>query len=479
MSPFRVNTNVMAMNALRNLGTNGASYAQSVTRLSTGLRINSGADDPAGLQISEGFRSQISGLGAALRNNQDAINFAKTAEGALNEVSTLLRDARGLIIANGNDATLSASQKQANQNQLNSILQSIDRIASQTQFGTKKLLNGAAGITSTVTNKNALASVSFSGTYTTAGGTSTLTANDNLTVDVTTAAVRANAAGNVAYATGVTTIGAAGRVSINGVSFDVTAGMTRDSVVSLLNSRSADTGVTVDINGANQFRFTANSYGTNGNSIRVTTDTANLLFSAAGTTSLTAGANAAATIGLNTAAVTLTGFTVDPSDGLTFRDGNGNQISLTNLGGASINNPGQVAAIRAGAAQFQVGANAGQTANLSLNNSSSSALGLVNLDITTAAGATSALTLLENAIEGVASRRGEIGSFMRNILESNVRTLGIARENITASESSIRDTDVAEEMTQFTKMQIMQQAGMSVLAQANQAPQGVLSLLRG
>src|SRR5262245_48195255 len=115
---FRVNTNIEAMGALRNLGQTGYEYSKSISRLSTGLRISSAADDPAGLIISENFRAQIGGLEQALRNNQDAVNYAKTAEGALDEVNKLLRDARALAVASGNSGTLSSEQLQANQSQL-------------------------------------------------------------------------------------------------------------------------------------------------------------------------------------------------------------------------------------------------------------------------------------------------------------------------------------------------------------------------
>src|SRR5688572_5296913 len=143
---FRVNTNVNAMNALRNVGMTGMGLSSSINKLSTGLRINSAADDPAGLIISENFRAQISGIDQAIRNNQDAVNYAKTAEGALDEVNRLLRDARTLAVAAGNAASMSEEQIQANQSQLNSIVQSITRIAGQTSYGTKKLLDGSAGV---------------------------------------------------------------------------------------------------------------------------------------------------------------------------------------------------------------------------------------------------------------------------------------------------------------------------------------------
>ena len=131
-----------------------------------------------------------------------------------------------------------------------------------------------------------------------------------------------------------------------------------------------------------------------------------------------------------------------------------------------------------GSAQFQIGSNANQTASLSVGNFSASNLGLSGLDLSSAAGATSALQAIDSAIDTVSKARGDIGSFQRNVLESNIRSLNTASENLSATESSIRDTDVAQEMTNYTKLQILQQAGISVLGQANQAPQQVLSLLR-
>ena len=140
-----------------------------------------------------------------------------------------------------------------------------------------------------------------------------------------------------------------------------------------------------------------------------------------------------------------------------------------------------------GTSNFQIGGNANQTAQLSLGNFAASQLGasvvsgvnMSNVDITSATGATTALQVIDSAISDVTRSRGSIGSFQRNVLESNVRALGVARENLAASESNIRDTDIAAEMANFTKYQILQQAGMSVLAQANSAPQSVLALLRG
>ncbi|GIV03527.1 MAG: hypothetical protein KatS3mg015_2357 [Fimbriimonadales bacterium] len=181
---FRINTNLESMNALRNLGLVSMEFGKTVTRLSTGLRIVTGADDPAGLIISENFRAQIAGLDQAIQNNQDAINYAKTAEGALDEVARLLKDARKLAVAANNTGTLDAAAIQANQDQLRSIVESINRIATQTQFGKKKLLDGSAGIVSHVIDSANYAAINIGGTF---GGFS-VNSSGTVTVQVTTAA---------------------------------------------------------------------------------------------------------------------------------------------------------------------------------------------------------------------------------------------------------------------------------------------------
>lgn len=475
MSTFRVNTNMMAMNALRNLGSTNSQFSGSVTRLSTGLRINSGADDPAGLQISEGFRAQIGGLTQAMRNSQDATNFAKTAEGALDEVSRLLRDARALVLANGNEATLSADQKQANQNQLTSILNSVDRIASQTQFGQRRLLDGSAGVTTSIINKAAVESATIGGTFGTATTNTPVNTSGTVSVTVVNPAVKASVTG-MAVANAAVAIGVDGVLSINNVQFNVTAGMTHQNLIDQINARSSETGVKAAVTGGNLV-FTATNFGTGSNAIQITNNVANLGFAAAGTRTLASGANATADITYN--GVTISGRAASSVDGRTFRDDFGNVIKLNEDYVDAAAAAASLLQVTVGSAQFQIGANVGQTVNLSISNVGTSSLGISGLDITTAANAASAMNLLDNAITRVSTTRGDLGSFMRNILDSNQRSLAVAKENITATESSIRDTDVAEEMTQFTKLQILQQSGLAVLAQANQAPQAVLSLLRG
>ncbi len=465
---FRINTNVNAMNALRNLGMTGSELNKSTTRLSTGLRINSGADDPSGLIASESYRAQLGGIDQALRNNQDAMNFAKTAEGGLDEINRLLRDARSLAVANGN-STLDATQKAANQTQLNSILSSIDRVAGNTAFGSKKLLNGSAGTNASVISGVNIESASIGGKI----GAGAVSAADSLDVQVTTAATRASVSGSKAtLTTGATAVGA-GSFTLNGKSFSTTATTTRDQLIDQINAASSETGVTAAV-GTNNIVLTQLNFGSDSRVDLV--DANGIIQSAAGTASA-AGVDAVATVSYTDGTNTYTS-TFNRGKGLELKDSDGNAIKLRTAGNTVTTHTDSVR-VTNGSASFQIGANGGQSARLSLGNFNQASLGFnsSNTDIT-GTDMTSALGAIDSAIASVANSRGTIGSFMKNTLESNVRSLGIAKENLAATESSIREIDVAEEMTNYTKLQILQQSGLSMLSQANSAPQGVLSLLR-
>jgi flagellin len=478
---FRINTNVNAMNAMRNLSMTNVEFAKSISRLSTGLRINSAADDPAGLMISERFRSQIGGIDQAIRNSQDAINYAKTAEGALDEVNRLLRDARTLAVAAGNTGTLSGAELQANQAQLQGITESITRIAQNTQFGTKRLLDGSSGVTASVTNATTVAGLSVGGNF---AGT-TLTANAGVEMQVTTAATQA-AMNSKTLATSATAVGA-GSFTINGRTFTTDAATTAAQVVDMVNSSTGQTGVTAryDSGGGGRIVLETTAYGTGA---RIDLADANGVFLSAAGANSTVGVNAVANVRIGGGSGPVAVFTggQNGNSGLVLTDTAGNMLRLTSAGNAVAGSYSTVGQVRVGSASFQIGANSGQTTSLSLGNFAASELGtgvvaatnLSNVDITTASGASNALQVIDKAIDDITRARGQVGSFQRNVLESNIRSLGVARENLAATESTIRDTDIAAEMTNYTKLQILQQAGMSVLAQANAGPQTVLALLR-
>ncbi len=458
---FRINTNINAMTALRSLNMTSEAQATASQRLSTGLRINSGADDPSGLIAAQGYKSQIGGLSSALSNNQAAMNYAKTAEGGLDEVNNLLSGARALAIANGN-ASLDSTAKAANQTQLNNILSSIDRIAQTTQFGSKKLLDGSSGVTANVVDTSKFANASFTGNF----GSGPVTVGGNADVSVTTAAAFANVNGSRSYSAGTVLTGA-GSFSLNGTTFTTTATTTRDQLVAQLNAASAQTGVLATTGvGVN---LSSTSYGS---AAKINLADATGVISVAPGTATASGVDAVAS-------VTFGGQTVsfNQGSGLNLKDASGNTIGLTAAG----NTTGLTAnalQVSAGAANFQIGANAGQTAVLSLGKFDSGTLGLSGLDISGVAQAAS-LTAIDSAITNVSNARGNIGSFMKNTLQSNIRSLGVAQENMSATLSNIQDTDVAAEMTNYSKLQILNQSGISMLTQANSGPQSVLALLRG
>ncbi len=481
---LRINTNIPAMGAMRNLSNTSNMLSSSINRLSTGLRINSAADDPAGLIISEGLRAQIRGTERAVRNGQDAINMSKTAEAAMEEVSRLLLDIRGLAVHSANTAVVDSAQLQANQTQIRSVLDSINRIGDQTQWGQKKLLDGTSGIVANVTTPNNVTSMYFGSQF-----NGVTVANGPVTVTRTTAATRASVTLANAFASSSSIVATAGSFVINGYAFSSSGSETVQSLVNKVNAASEQTGVAATIvpNGANvSVRLDATTYGSQFG-VQLF-DQQNIFHNAA--TASSTGSDAVFSVGITTSAgVTTANFTggMGPkTSGLSLRDAYGNTMMITEtmngIGAAT-----QVGQISAGDVRFQIGAFANQSATFSMPTIRSTALGtsaitgqsLATLDVTTAAGAQSAIKIIDAAISELASRRGDLGSFQTNFLESTVRSLEVAKENMTASESAIRDVDMAEEITAYTRYQMLQQSGMSVLAQANQAPQNVLQLLRG
>ncbi|HVT12796.1 MAG TPA: flagellin [Fimbriimonadaceae bacterium] len=479
---FRINTNVSAMNALRNVSNTGDSLAMSITRLSTGLRINTAADDPAGLIISENFKAQLSGLGQAIKNSQDATNYAKTAEGALSEVNNLLTSARALAVAAGNTGAATSTQIQADQSQLQGIVSSITRIAQQTQFGTKRLLDGSSGINASVTDATLLNMLQISGTF----GGQPVSTNGAVVMTVNAASTQATFDSRAFGADDTATVGAAnaGSFTINGTTITADANDTVSQLRDKINAVSAQTGVVATSNNTGVISFVSVGYGT-GAAINLADSSGAVLSGGAGYQTAK-GTDGNATLNINGLTALFTA-SRNGTDGLTFTDADGNSIRLTEgANNTSVTNK-TVGEVIVGSAQFQIGGNAGQTTTLSLGNFAASQLGtgavtglnLSNLDLTSASGASDAIKVIDQAISQVSTARGQIGSFQTNILGSNIRSLGSAQENLSATESSIVDTDVASEMTQFTKLQILQQSGMAVLAQANQAPQAVLSLIKG
>lgn len=460
------------MNALYNLNTTGDALTTSIQRLSTGLQINSAADNPSGLIVAKQFQAQITGLNQAISNSQDAINYAKTADGALNEVNNLLNTARGLAVAASNTGTLSSSAIAADNSQLQSIISSITTIASNTQYGSKYLLNGSSGISAGLTNGAKVSAVSLTGTV---NGVA-VTASGAATISITTAATQATATLSVTALTAGSAV-SADTLQLNGVTFNTNSSDTVQSVLNQLNQASGQTGVTAALVSGSVV-LTSVNYGAN-SKINFADANGSLNSGAATAT----GVNAIGTLTVGSQTDTITGGQ-GSNNGLTLTDTYGNSVTLTTSGNA-IASGVAAAQVTIGSSQFQIGANVGQTAQLSIGNFSASALGtgavaglnMSNIDLNTASDASNAMQVIDAAINQVTTSRGNIGSFQANVLQPNMDFLNVASQNLSSSLSNIQDTNVAQEMTNFTQLQILQQAGIGILAQANSLPQSVLKLI--
>lgn len=482
---FRINTNISSLNALRNLQTTENRMQTVTTRLSTGLRINSASEDPAGMVISEGMRSQINGIQQAVRNAQDAVNMMKTAEGALDEVQGILRNLKALAVHSANTGVVDANQLRANQQTYRNAIESINKIAEHTQWGTKKLLNGAAGTSIGITRQDLVQSLYLGNTI---GGK--IMADGNVTMVQTQAAAQTTTGALANTFAAPTSSVNPGTVVINGVTITVNAGETLSGLVSKINERSGDSGVTANLTGSGPYSVSLTSTKFGSQFGIQYAESANILNNNQTATGA-GGQDAIYQVTTNiqgggTATETFTGGQGPNVDGLTLTSQGGGRLTISATGNS---NPAAaiVGVVKVGTMRFQLGANSEQSSAFAMPSIASDKLGtsiftaesLATVDLTNQEGATKAIDIVDAAINELSMLRGDMGSFQANFLESTMRSLAVAEENLTASESAIRDADMAKEMTEFTKIQILRQSGMSILAQANQSQQSVLSLLQG
>jgi len=477
---LRINLNSAALNAHRNLSGTDNAVSKSIERLSSGYKINNAADDPAGLVISEKLRAQIGGLAQAIKNGGDATNMIKTAEGALTQVNTLLRSMRDLAVHAANTGANDAASISADQSQIANALASINKISEETQFGQKKLLDGSAGVQTTITGLSVTAAnLNYS---------TTLAATDTVSVNVTVAAEQATLSSVDFGADDTVAVGATGTFQLTGngktVNIDYAAADTVDDLEAAINAQTSETGIVATTDNTGVIVLTTQDYGSQ-SSISVANGAA---FNVAAAVSAAAvGVDAAATVthtGNGGGNVSDTSWT--SGSGTVLMDSLGNTIALTEAAGTAVADLGAQATTESGSLIFQVGAYSGQTREINIASTTTSDLGigaaigktLADIDVTTAAGAQEAMDIIDKAISDVSTMRANLGATQKNVLESSIASLSIAQENISSSESSIRDTDMAAEMVNFTRNQIMQQAGISMLSQANQTSQALLSLLR-
>ena len=489
----RINQNIPSLIAQRVLGNQNKGMAQSLQRLSTGYRINRGADDPAGLIASENLRAEKSAINSAITNSQRADQVVNVAEGGLQEVSNMLVELQGLVGATANEAGVSQEERDANQLQIDSILQTIDRIANATSFQGTKLLNGNFDYTVSGQDDAVLSDVTVNAAKLAADGTART---------VTITVLQSAQTGAVFLSTGANFAnGGSGEVSFEitgtkGVQqFTFASGTSQTDILAAVNSFKDSIGVSATV-AANTSRISINSTGYGADSFVRVKELSNegptdFIFTAA-----TAGGTAVSDLkdkGRN--ATVLINGTQATTDGLTARvSSDGFDVSISIDGTSTLNNTGQSTTfdITSGGANFNLAPSVNLASKVSLGietvttgNLGGNSFGFLS-DLKSGGSAnvqngnlSKAQEVIDASIKQVSSLRGRLGAFQKNVVGSTISSLGIALENTTAAESAIRDTDFASETANMTRAQILSQAATQSLALANSAPQQVLSLLRG
>ena len=476
-----VNTNIASLTAQRNLTSSQTDLSTSLERLSSGLRINSAKDDAAGLAISERFTAQIKGLNQGVRNANDGISLAQTAEGALKEVTSNLQRIRELSVQSAN-ATNSASDRTALQAEVAQLVAEIDRVSSKTQFNGISLLDGTFSAQAFQVGADAGETVSIASISSTA--TSGLGAYNQAT-DVITSGATASTGSNI---------------SINGTS--IIAGVNDGSGAT--DQDSSAKAMAAAINGSGITNVSAVASATTLNGVTATNGDANdtLDLTINGTaiaqvTGTASGATDAAALVTNiNAQSATTGVTAayDTSNGIVLTAADGRNITTTvTLGDGSSTGNGVVAdfglvASTTGRGDYTVTSTA--TGGIDYNGTeatfgtgavdtvlSKTGTAVSAIDISSAGGASTAITSIDAAIATISSTRSDLGSYQSRF-ESVVASAQTTSENLSASRSRIVDADFAAETAQLTKSQILQQSGIAMLAQANSIPQNVLALLQ-
>ncbi|MEN6355588.1 MAG: flagellin [Armatimonadota bacterium] len=479
---LRINLNTAALTAQRLLSKTDSTLSKTIERLSSGYRINSAADDPAGLVISEKLRAQVGGLSQAISNAGDAVNMVKTAEGALVEVNSLLSSMRDLAVHAANAGANDTAAVSADQAQIDNAIASINKIAEETQFGNKKLLDGSAGVKTTVTG---LAVTGGNLNY-----AKTLNDTDSVCVKVTKLAEQATFSSKDFGAdddVAVSLTDGSFQLTGNGTTVDIdyTSSTTVAQLAAAINAKTSQTGIVATTDGSGVIKFTSQDYGSN-TTISIT-GAGDILTS--GLATAASGVNAEATVTHNGNTENVSDATWASGNGTTIKDSLGNTINLTVAAATTGINTSYLdqLAVEKGSLVFQVGAYAGQTRDINIQSCNTSGLGMgasltmlsvSDLNVMTPDDAQEAINVLDKAISDVSSLRANLGATQTNVLESSINSLSVAKENIASSESTIRDTDMAEEIVNLTRSQILEQAGVSMLSQANQTPQTLLKLLQ-
>jgi flagellin len=506
---LRINHNTSALNSHRNLQANQANLSKTLERLSSGLRINRASEGPAQLVISEQMRAQIAGLTQAIDNSETAVSLVQTAEANMAEINNLLVGVRQLAIHASNEGVNDSVMLEADQREIENALSTIDRISAQAQFGNKKILDGSRGASGTSTG----ADLEFVEASLATGDSR----ENGFDVKITQAATKANKTGTAALTNEVIAAGEELTVIENGrmANYKTNADDTAETAVQNLRSEIDRKGLNLDIrlNETGSIEIKHRDFGSS-HGFQISSSTAGVLSEVSGEIAMSdMGQDVKGTINGESAigdGQILTGVKgAKCVDGLSVRYyGEGKEMEIPpgcevadieledtegmpqdqrpeiTESGASV---GRVF-VAQNSMKFQVGANQGQTVGISVESTGTENLarGIANqssfetlsdIDVRSFQGAQDTMKMVDEAINHITSLRGELGAFQKNTLEANLSNLRIANENLISSESIIRDVDMAKEMAEFTKNQIMTESATAMLAQSNQLPVNVLQLI--
>ena len=503
-----INTNVASLTAQRNLGISQGSLNTSIQRLSSGLRINSAKDDAAGMAISERFTSQIRGLNMAVRNANDGISLAQTAEGAMKAAGDILQRVRELAVQAAN-ASNSASDRQALQQEVGQLVSELDRIAQTTEFNGGKLLDGSFGTQQFQVGANA------NQTITAATANLRTSVYGNNQVSGTTASGAAAQAANATLANSFTSNGVtAGTIAINGAlgsqNIAVTANDTAKATAAAINQQTQSTGVTAVARTTTELKFGAvGAYGMELQSENSTANPVTISFALTATTGAEGLSAAVAAINEQSSKTGVTASLNKDASGIILTNDTGNNIAVgktaaanagtisvqkmigdgkgdVTSGGAAVTLAATTGANSVGVSGYitldsdksfsavSTGTNAVGAAGGTLN---SDLKKVSDLDITSFGKATHSLKTVDSALAYIAGERAKLGA-LQSRFETSIAALQVTSENMSASRGRILDADFAAETANLSRTQILQQAGTAMVAQANQLPQGVLALLR-
>jgi flagellin len=480
--PLTLNTNIDSLNAQRNLTTSKSGLSQALQRLSSGLRINSAGDDAAGLAISNQFTTQINGTNQAVRNANDAISETQTAGGALATLNDNLQSIRTLAVESANGSN-SAQDRAALDQQVQQQIAEITRIASQTSFNGQNVLDGSSGVTTYQVGANVGNTISINlaqgvradqiGQVATSTGTAvtaTALTGSNLTIQVgngTAATVGASVAGTAVGQTASSAYSKVQAINSAGVAgLTASASTTATGAAAFSNitgGTASDTTYALSINGV--AIYAAGTVIANGQVL--------------------SGSNVASQINLYSSQTGVSA-SLSATGALQLTAADGRDIAQTETVTAGTGGTGTGAGIAAATTQGTItlsaasnivigGAGApdiGFTAgSISLGNAT-----LANANVLTVKGANATIAAIDSALATVSGFQSQLGA-IQNRFTSTVQNLQATSQNLTSSRSTIQDADFAAETANLTKSQVLQQAGISVLAQANQEPQLILKLL--